>query len=234
MADIPTLITRARRKLLESTASFWTDDELLEHANDAISDLWRAICDNHQDYFFEVDDVTMAASTGTLSSVPTNVAKVLGIEPADMSTYPGLKFFPKAYNSAEFQAARAQSAVDPNTGHTIFYAVTGAGGPVGAPTIYVAPKVTSAVSLKLTHTPTTPKLTNAVGQENPIPGESDAAIVAYMIAHGLAKERDDKTPHPDWLAKYGTEKTNILTFLTPRQNDEPDVAEGVHELWIDG
>lgn len=232
--DVPELITQVRDKLLESTESFFADSVLLHHINSAIADLWRAISDNFQDYFFEIDDVTMAASTGTLSSVPTNVAKVLGIEPANMQTYPGLKFFPKPYNSAEFQAARAQSSVDPNSGHVIFYAITGAGGPVAAPTIYVAPTLTSAVALKLIHTPTTPKLTNAVGQENPIPGESDDAIIAYTVAHALAKEREDKTPHPDWLAKYATEKANILTFLTPRQNDEPDVAEGVHELFIDG
>lgn len=234
MADVPTLITRIRLKLLEVSASFWSDAELLEHINAAASDLWRAICDNFQDYFFEVDDVTMAADATTLTSVPTNVAKIEGIEPADMERYPSIKFVPKKYTSAEFQAARARSAQDPSQAGVVYYAPTGAGAPVGAPTIYVAPKLSASLALKLIHTPTTPKLTNAVGQENPIPGESDDAIAAYAIAHALAKERDDKSPHPDWLAKYATEKTNILTFLTPRQNDEPDVAEGVHEVFIDG
>ncbi len=52
-----------------------------------------------------------------------------------------------------------------------------------------------------------------------------------MIAHALAKERPDRKPDPDWLALYATEKTNIEVFVTPRQEDEPDVAEGVHEMF---
>lgn len=232
--DVPTIIVAVRDKLLETTESFFADARLLEHINAAIADLWRAISDNHQDYFFALAACTMPASGASLTGLPTNVAKVLGIEPASLANYGGIKFFPKSYNSAAFQTARAQAAVSPSTGGTIFYAITGAGGPIGAPTIYVAPAVSSELALTLQYTPTTPKLTNAVGQNNPIPGESDDAIISYVIAHALAKEREDKTPHPDWLAKYATEKANILTFLTPRQEDEPDIAEGVHELFIDG
>lgn len=226
------ILVAVRDKLLEQTASFFEDARLLEHVNAAIADLWRAISDNFQDYFFEIDTVSMAANGTTLSSVPTNLAKVLGIEPADMGTYGALKFVPRGYNSAEFQSARAQAAIDPASGGIIFYAITGAGGPVGAPTIYVAPKLSSTVSLSLIHTPTLAKI--VAGDSNPIPGESDDAIIAYTIAHALAKEQEDKAPHPGWLAKYATEKVNILTFLTPRQEDEPDVAEGVHEMFIDG
>lgn len=228
------LIAQARVTLLEATPSFFADAELLVHLNLGVKDLWRAISDNFQDYFFSIDDATQDANAVQLSSVPTDLAKVLGIEPANLTAAPSLKYFPRKYMSADMQNARAAAAQDPGNAGPIFYAVTGAGGPVGAPVIYVAPKLTSTVALKLVYTPTTPAMTLTPDSANPIPGESDDALISWIIAHALARDAEDRKPDPDWLAKYGTEKTNILTFLTPRQEDEPDVAEGVHELWIDG
>jgi hypothetical protein len=227
------ILTAARDKLLEAAESFFDDDELLRDLNLGVKDLWRAISDNFQDYFFDTDEaVTQTASATTLSNVPTDVAKVLGIEPVSLSSYPSLKYFPKKYNSAEMQAARGVDAQDPASAGPIFYAVTGAGGPVGAPTIHVAPKVSATVALRLIYTPTTPAL--IVSSPNPIPGESDAALIAWVIAHALGRDNEDKKPDPDWMALYATEKTNILTFLTPRQEDEPDVAEALFEPWTDG
>jgi hypothetical protein len=235
MADTVALVARVRRNLVEGTASYWTDAEIVDHINKGIGDLWRAICDNFQDYFFAINEsVTQASATATLSSVPTNVAKVNGIEPLVGQSYPNLKYTPKTYNHPAFAAARAADNIDPTQGGEVYYALTGAGAPVGAPTIYVAPKFNATVALRLIYTPTTPKLTTAAGQENPVPGESDLALEAWATAHALAREREDRKPDPDWIAIYGTEKTNILTFLTPRQNDEPDVAEAVHAPWIDG
>lgn len=229
------ILAAARDKLLETTESFFDDDELLRSLNLGVKDLWRSISDTFQDYFFTIGSVSQAANATSLSSVPTDVAKVQGIEPSDLSASPSLKYFPRKYTDADMQNARGASAQDPGSAGPIFYAVTGAGGPVGAPTIYVAPKLSSAVALKLIYTPTTPAMTlTPTDTPNPIPGESDDALIAWVIAHALARDAEDRKPDPDWLAKYATEKTNILTFLTPRQEDEPDVAEGVHEPWIDG
>jgi hypothetical protein len=227
------IIAHARVHLVEATQFYWTDAELITHLNLGIKDLWRAISDNFQDYFFEVSEtVSFAANATTLSGVPTNVAKVLSIEPVDQEAYPTLKFFPRSFNHVDAQNARAQAASDPSSLGSVFYSLTGAGAPVGAPTIYAAPKTSATVALRMAFTPTTPTIVAA--NNNPVPGESDDALIAWTVAHALAREREDRKPDPDWIAKYSTEKTNILTFLSPRQNDEPDVAEGVHEPWING
>jgi hypothetical protein len=229
------LIVEIRDKLLEGTPSFYTDARLVAHINAAIADLWRAIADNFQDYFFAVDEtVTLAAGAYVLGNVPSNLAKIGGIEPVSLSSYGSLKFRPADYNSAQFQNARATDAVEVGSGGIVYYAATGAGGPVGAPIIYIAPALSAALAIRLIYTPTTPKVSVAGNEANPIPGESDNAIINFAVAHALAREREDRKPDPDWLALYATEKANVLTFLTPRQNDEPDVAEGVHDVFNDG
>lgn len=234
---ISAIITAVRYKLLETTASFWSDAELIVHANAAVRDLWRAVSDKHQDYFFTVTSdtvtpVTMAASTGTLSNVPAGVAKVLGIEPVSQSSYPRMNFFPRKFNHPDMIAARNVDDQDPQSAGPIFYSITGAGAPIAAPTIYVGPKISSAVTLRLTYVPVCSTL--AASDANPIPGESDTAIINYVIAHALAKERPDRKPDPDWLELYATEKTNVEVFVTPRQEDEPEIVEGVHESYMDG
>jgi hypothetical protein len=103
----------------------------------------------------------------------------------------------------------------------------GAGGPVVAPTVMVAPKVTAAVNLSLTYVPVLGDLTAA--SANPIPGESDNAIIAWMVAYARAKEREDRAPDPGWLTIYATEKQNLLVSLTPRQDQEPMVASAFFE-----
>jgi hypothetical protein len=233
--DAIDIINDCRAKLVETTASFWTDAELLRLVNAGIADLWRAISDNFQDYFFTVNEsVTHVAGSRTLTGVPSGVAKVLTIEPVTRSSYPSLNYFPRPYNSPEMSNARARDAIDPGQAGPCYYAITGAGAPIAAPTIYVEPRVSVTVPIRLAYTPTTPKLTVAVGQANPVPGESDQALIDYVMAHALAKEREDRKPDPDWLSLYGTEKQNILTFCTPRQNDEPDVAEAIFEQFTDG
>lgn len=226
---IQTLVDISRRHLLEATAKFWTDAELVALANRGIRDLWRAIQDNYQDYFLTVDTtlVSMAASTGTLNGVPADVSIVRGIEARTLTAYPSLHFRPKNYTHADFQTARAQSAIDPVNGGTIWYAPVGAGAPVGAPTIYVAPQVNSEVLLRFIYVPTFAE--KAIGDTNPIPGESDQAIIAWIVAYARAKEREDRAPDEGWLGVYATEKKNILVALTPRQQDEEDVAEAFFE-----
>jgi len=226
---LQTIVDIARRHVVEGTASFWTDAELVALCNRGIRDLWRAVNDNYQDYFFTNDAtlVSMAASTTSLSGVPADVAIVRGIEPRVLSSYPDLVFRPKNYNHADFISARASSDINPAEGGIIYYHLVGAGGPVAAPTIYVAPTLTAAVPLRLIYVPTIAE--KVIGDANPIPGESDNALVCWVVAYMRAKEREDRAPDPEWLTLYGTEKTNILVSLTPRQTDEEEVAEAFFE-----
>lgn len=227
------ILASARYKLLEPSANFWPDAELLDHLNHGVRDLYRALVNTLQDHFFVTtapNAVTMQPSTPTLSGVPNNIAKVIGILPSLPNSYPTLNFFPKKYNSPEMLAARATDPQDPSIAGPIYYAITGAGGPVGSPTIYVAPQITALVSVELTYTPSFVDM--LITDNNPIPGESDDALIAWVIAHALGKERENREPDAQWMAKYATEKQNILTFLDPRQEDEPDFAEGVHEAFI--
>lgn len=139
-------------------------------------------------------------------------------------------FVPRDFNSKEFISARAMSSIDPANGGVLYFTLIAAGHPVGAPTVKVSPKLTAALNLRFVYVPGLGTLTAA--NNNPIPGESDNALIAWTIAYALAKEREDRSPDPNWLAIYATEKQNILTRLTPRQTQEPDIAEGIFEdLW---
>jgi hypothetical protein len=221
------ILAASRVNLIESAANFWADAELLTHLNRGVSDLWRAISNVHQDYFFTTSiAASMAANTATLTAVPTDVSIILGIEPVTPASYPSLNFFPRRYTHPDMVAARAQDAEDPGSAGPIYYAPTGAGGPVGAPVIYVAPKITAAVPLRLTYVPTIPTLVGATA--NPIPGQSDQALIAWVTAHALGKQAS-QVPDAGWMAVYKVEKDNILLFVAPRQDDEPDVAEAIFE-----
>lgn len=230
-STIASLLTMVRNHLVETTASFWTDDELVAIMNKGAKDLYRAINDNGQDYFFARttvgDNVLAQASTEALANVPATVTIIKGIEPLDQATYPTLKFFPRSFQSPEFQAARAESAMEPRDGGNVLYSITGAGAPIGAPTIYIAPTLRSAVPLMLIHVPELDDF--ASGGNNPIPGFSDQALVNWTVAYAKAKEREDGMPDPGWLSLYGNEKDNILVSLTPRQSDEPEFVDAMFE-----
>lgn len=235
---LSSLETQARRYLLETTASFWSSAELIDIINKGIKDLWRAILDLHQEHFLtnDVTNVSISASTGQFANVPTDVFRVHLIEPKDTSSngaYRRLQFVPRDYNSPDFIAARSLGDVDASQDNVIFYCVTQAGAPVGAPTILIAPTLTTALaagSLRFVYVPVL--AAKAAGDDNPIPGESDDALIAWTVSHALAKEREDRIPDPAWLAKYATEKQNILTSLTPRQTQEPDFVEPMFgSLW---
>jgi hypothetical protein len=228
---LQTIVDITRRHLNEPTASFWSDNELVALCNRGIRDLQRAINDDFQDYFLTVDatNVSQAANALTLTGVPADVGIVRGLEPRVLTTFPTLHYRPKNYVHPDFMAARSMAAFSPDLGGTIWWSVAGAGGPVAAPTIYVAPALSTAVLLRLIYTPTIAEL--AIGGTNPIPGESDNALVAWTVAYAMAKQREDQSPDPGWLAVYGTEKQNILVSLTPRQTDEDDIAEALFEQY---
>jgi hypothetical protein len=226
---ISALETQVREHLNEDTASFWTSNELVAIFNNGIKDLWGMIVDLNQEHFLTIDvtNVSLAVDGTSLTGVPTDVFRVHLIEP--VSTVAGaagasVLFEPADYNSFKFTNARMLTSQDPSGGLKIYYTLSQAGAPVGAPTVHVAPKVSTALSpLRFVYVPTLAAVTTA--SNNPIPGESDNALVAYCVAFAKAKDREDNSPDPAWLNIYKTEKTNLGVRLTPRQTQEPEVVE---------
>lgn len=230
---LATILTNARTTLNEPTASFWSDAELLVHAIDGIKDLWRGIIDLDEGHFQTRDEsnVSQEADALTLTGVPTDVFRVELIEPRDLTTTSSaqnLTYEPKKTNHPDFTAARGLGSVQP-AGQIVYFALKGAGSPVDTPTIEVAPKLTAAVNLRLIYIPTLGTLTS--GSNNPIPGESDKAITAWVIAFARAKERPKRDPDPEWLAIYASEKAHVMTALKPRQTQEPVIAEAMFESY---
>lgn len=225
LVDIVTL--KVRPALIELTARFWSDAELIDIMQDGVRDMWGAILDIYGDHYLTVDEthVTLPANATQLSGVPADCFRVQVIEPRDISidgTSRSLVFIPRKFKDPAFTGARTLSAQDPSNGGVIYYQMTGQGAPAGAPAILTAPKMNSTVLLRLAYNPTLDLATNIY---NPIPGESDTALKAWTIAFARAKERDDRMPDPGWLATYASERAHLLTRLTPRQDQEPDVVE---------
>lgn len=218
-----------RSSLVEPTARFWTDAELVAWMTLGVRDLWKAINDNYQDYFLTVNEggsVSQPANATTLSGVPSDVSRIHLIEVLDADSYNNVTYVPKRYEHPDFCQARAQSAVQASM-QSIYYHVSQAGAPVGAPIVNVAPKVTTAIPLRLVYVPTIADLTTA--SANPIPGESDAAVIAWTLAYAIGKQSEAQQPDPGWLSIYANEKQNTLVALTPRQVQEPDVVEGMFD-----
>lgn len=232
LAQIETL---ARLRLVETTARFWTSAELIGIEAAGCRDLWRDIVDLKAEHYLKVNDtdVFLGASATELSGVPADIHKVYLIEPRDLtssSANAGIIFKPLDFNHRTFQGARSRSATDP-TNDTIYYAITGQGAPVGAPVIRCAPKVSSQLNVTLSYVPTLGELdSNSIV---PVPGEADNALVAWTVAFASAKEREDKSPDPNWLSVYATEKQHLLQSLGLRQLQEPTYAEAVfEEFWL--
>lgn len=225
------LITTARLHLNEPTANFWSDAELLTHGNHGVKDLWRAIIDLHQGHFLTINeaDVSMPANSNELDDVPEDVFRVELIEVRDLTTANSVQdmvFMPRPINHPDVSGARGVGPVSPS-GQTIYYTLFNAGAPIDAPSIEVAPQITAEVELRFVYTPVLAAL--ASDDDNPIPGESDHAVVAWIVAHARAKEREDRMPDPGWLQMYATDKRALLTALTPRQTQEPDYVEAFFE-----
>lgn len=227
--------SQARLHLKETTARFWSEAELLDIILKGCNDLWGAIIDLNQEHYLTIDttNVSMAANSETLTGVPSDCFRVHLIEPRD-TTGTGstrqVEFVPRDYNSKEFERARSQSAIDANTAQVIYYSLIGAGSPVGAPTVQVGPQITTAMNLRFVYVPGLGTLTAA--SNNPIPGESDQALIAWTVAFARAKEREDRSPDPNWIRVYATEKQALLTRMTPRQTQEPEVVGALFEdLW---
>lgn len=214
-----TIIARAREKLQEETARFWTDAELLHDGNAGIKDLWRSINMTKQDYWLKVDEnsMTLVADTMTVQGVPSDFTTLKGIEPSDPDC--NLKFEYRDFNHDDFILARASDSLDTDDTDTIFVAVVNRGSPISAPTIYIAPTVSDTLALRVSYIPSQPDV--ALVDDNPIPGESDKAIECWIIAYAMAKISESKAPNAEWLALYATEKSNIVEFLIPRHKMQP-------------
>ena len=216
------------------TAPYWTEQELLDILILGCKDLWRAITDLHQGHFTTIDitNVSLAASAVSLTGVPADCFRVLLIEPRDLSSSETryVVFRPKPYHGVLFQEARTWSAASPSNSGVIYYDILNAGSPVAAPSIVIAPAVSSAVTLTLIYVHVLPTLVET--DNNPIPGESDNALVSWGVAWARAKEREDRSPDPSWFATYSTDKVSLLTVLTPRQEQEVETVEGMFgEEW---
>lgn len=228
---ISTIESQARIRLEEITPRFWTSAELTAIIIAGIKDLWREIANLKQEHFLTVDNtnVTLAANTATLTGVPSDVHKIYLIEPRDVSatgTSRDLVFLPLDYNHPDFRNARARDAFDVGGNDTIFYAITDQGSPVAAPTVRIAPQVTSTVNLTLVYVPT---ISSALtGASNvPIPGEADNALVAWTVAYARAKEREDRAPDPAWIQLYAGERNRLLASLGLRQLQEPEFVDAM-------
>ena len=229
---VATIISRARQVLNEATAAFWSDAELLAHVQEGAADLWKALVGVNEDHFFTLStSSSVAANQSTLSGVPSDLYRIKLIEPTTLSSYVNTFFQPRDYAHPDFRRARAQSAQDPQ-GQVFYYDVVSEGPPVSTASIYVAPQSNAAFNLTIGYIRTISSL--ATGSNNPIPGESDHAIVAWTIAHARAKEREDRAPDPEWLAVYGTEKKNLVQVATPRQVDELETADALFEPYWEG
>ena len=227
------LIPTVRLHLVESEARFWSDAELTALAILGIKDLWKAIADLKQNHFISINNsVTLQPNSNQLSGIPSDVHKVIMIEPVDLTTNGpnvGLLFKPLPYQDDVFQQARGVQPIDPRN-DTIFYAVHAAGGPVGSPIIQTAPQVTSTVNCSFTYVPVLGPLDGTM--PNPIPGESDQAVIAYTVAYARAKERETRDPDPSWISIYGSEKAMLTEALGVREYQElPTVRAIWMEYW---
>ena len=238
------LIAAARFHLLARRGSdaatqddqFWTDAELLSIALRGTTDLWAAIVDLHEEHFLTNDatNVSLASGETSLTGVPVDTFRIYLIEPRDVSetgTHRYILFIPRDYNHQEFINARMYPQLTPSFGTNIFYALAGAGGPNGAPIVYTAPKVAETISLRFVYIPTLGTHTYNLGTDNPIPCESDHAIIAWIVAYARAKEREDRSPDPAWLAVYATEKQSLMMRMVPRQEQEPQVVDGLFDSY---
>lgn len=232
--QISAIEEQVRERLEETSPRHWSSPELTKIIVNGIRDLWRSIVDLKGEHYLVVNttDVTLQSGATTLQGVPNNVHKVYLIEPVTTvvdgsSSGRQLIFVPTDYNHKYFIGARTMNSVDAGGASTIYYAITGLGGPAQAPVIYVAPTINAAVTLRFSYVPTLGPLDSS--SIVPIPGEADNALIAWAVAYARAKEREERSPDPDWLQIYGNEKENLLNSLGLRQYQEAQVADAFFE-----
>lgn len=231
---LSSIITDARALLIAPTTGdnadeFWQDSELLGILNRGVKELWRAINDLYQNHFLTVDktNVSVVASQETLSGVPADLAILRTLGPRNREAFPYMKFEYRNLDHKDYIAAETQGAIDPSQARLIYFYISQPGAPVAAPEIHIAPMMTAAVDLQLGYVPTLETLT--ASDYNPIPMESDQALICWTVAWARAKEREDRSPDPAMMQMYATEKQKILTACAPRQTQDEEVAEALFE-----
>lgn len=228
--EVKDIIRQVRTRLGGKTTGTWPDADLRDYFRHGCLDLWGAILDVHGGHYIEEKRVVLKANESTIGDVPENCFRVQFIEPWNTTSsgdWPDLKFTPKRYNSEDFRAARSLDATDVGSAEEILYDVTGVGAPIQAPLIRIAPQITTDLTLRLAFNPTV-----VIADYNPIPGESDNALIAWVTAWARSRERQDRMPDPGQLAIYATEKQSILTRMDPRQEQEPPEVVGLFDhLW---
>ena len=231
---VSAIITQVRNQLRETTARFWTDAELVSIMNLGVVDLWGAILDLHQDHYFKINqtDVVLKANESYVSGIPDDCFRILLIEPRDTTVNGAghaVLFYPKKYKDVDFIVARTQAAQNPSSmpARQIYYDIVGQGAPTAPPQIVTAPLINADLPLRLVYCPTI-SIANTT-DDNPVPGGSDNALKCWTLAYARAKETDERTPDAGWLSIYATEKQLILTRLTPRQEQEPEVVEDLFQ-----
>jgi hypothetical protein len=228
------IIRQVRQYLVEPAPKFWSDQELLDIFTNGCKDLWGAILDVYGDHYLKVDNtrVSMPANSTQLVGVPTDVFRVQMIEPRNTTNAgSSLIFRPKKLNSRAFISARQIDATEGINEDVIYYDVSGVGAPDGAPTIYVGPQISTAVDLLMIYNPTLGPIVQ--DGYNPVPGESDQALIAYTLSFARAKESESRAPDAGWLAIYATEKQAVLRRITPRQDQESETVEGLFDSYYE-
>lgn len=209
---------------------FWSETDLLNIIINGCKDLWRGIIDLHQGHFVTIDatNVSLTAGATELTGVPTDCFRVLSLEPRDITqdgSARGMLFKPKPYKSAEFQRDRSLGTLNLSYPTWIYYDILNPGPSVGAPSIVVSRKLDATLPLRLVYVHTLPALDET--SDNPIPGESDNALIAWATAYARANEHPEGMPDAAWLSIYATDKQSLLTALTPRQEQEEEVVEDI-------
>lgn len=230
------LVRDVRVNLLELQPRFWSDDELFKHLINGAKLLWKRLLDLHQNHFLTIDatNVTLAANSSTLSGVPADTFRITLIEPRVLTSSSAsrlIRFVPRKYNSAEFVEARSLDPQDTGSSLVIYYDIVQEGAPVNTPTVQIAPQVNAVINLRFCYLRTFPVVTTDLN--NPIPGESDVALIAYATAFALGKRPDGSVtgPDPAWLSIFKAEEDALLTALTPRQEQDVEVAEDIFGSW---
>jgi len=213
--------------------TFWSDDELLAHVVTGCRDLWRALVDLHQDHFVKIDTtVVLPTTSDTLTNVPADLFRILFLQPLEpnASGQRPIRFRRASLTSVDFTSAQLRSPIDVTGDAGIFYyAIVNAGSPVTRPEIYVAPQASGELALRLVYVPTLPG-SLSVDSINPIPGESDQALMAWCAAYALGKQADGTfAPDTTWLSIYATEKDAIKIVSEPRDASTPSIVRGVFD-----
>ncbi|HEY3499448.1 MAG TPA: hypothetical protein VGK73_32385 [Polyangiaceae bacterium] len=225
-----------RDALNEAVPRYWSDAELLRYMNRGIRDAWRQISMVNQNYQFSLNTaLTMDANADTLTGVPSDLSVVLNLEAADMVANPIHFFGVSDYANADFQSARRQSqggqAIDTAAPGKVYFCVVGAGAPVAAPTIYVAPRINAQITLALAYRPTIGAELAASGNV-PLPGELDQALVHWTTAYALGRQRGEAQPDRTHLDLYQNEMNKLIAAIDPRdESGDETVVAMFEELW---